>query len=99
MATLWNRAGHYIFILWFLLLSFFPRLFSAITDWICTILPHMVWSYCEFRMQVWSLLHAACWKYRKQKITKNSPSGHHRPTLSGYIFATKACIDNPKKSC
>jgi len=23
MAALWNTAGHYIFILWFLLLSFF----------------------------------------------------------------------------
>ena len=27
----------------------------------------------------------------------SSPSGHHRTTLSGYIFATKARIDNPKK--
>jgi len=26
-----------------------------------------------------------------------SPSGHHRTTLSGYIFATKARIDNRKK--
>jgi len=25
---------------------------------------------------------------------KNWPSGHHRTNLSGYIFATKACIDN-----
>jgi len=31
------------------------------------------------------------------KITKNSPSGHHRTTLFGCIFATKACIDNRKK--
>ena len=31
------------------------------------------------------------------KIAKNSPSGHHRTSLSGYIFATKACIDNRKK--
>ena len=29
---------------------------------------------------------------------KKSPSGHHRTTLSGWIFATKACIDNPKKA-
>ena len=29
--------------------------------------------------------------------TKKSPSGHHRTTLSGYIFATKACIDTRKK--
>ena len=28
-----------------------------------------------------------------------SPSGHHRTTLSGQIFATKACIDNRKKTC
>jgi len=28
---------------------------------------------------------------------KNSPSGHHRTTLSGYIFAIKARIDNRKK--
>jgi len=31
------------------------------------------------------------------KITKNSPSGRHRTTLSGYIFATKARIGNQKK--
>ena len=30
---------------------------------------------------------------------KNLPSGHHSTTLSGYIFATKACIDNRKKTC
>jgi len=28
---------------------------------------------------------------------KQSPSAHHRTTLSGYIFATKARIDNLKK--
>ena len=42
-----NRADHYIFILWFLLSSsscfFFPRLISAVGDWMSTILPHMVW--------------------------------------------------------
>ena len=43
------------------------------------------------------MLRAARWKCRIQKITKNSPSGHHRTTLSGYNFATKACIDNRKK--
>ena len=31
------------------------------------------------------------------KITKNSPSGYHRTTLSGYIFATKTRIDNRNK--
>jgi len=40
----------------------------------------------------------ACWKCRTQKIAKNTPSGHHRTTLSDYIFATKACINNRKKN-
>jgi len=36
-------------------------------------------------------------KYRTQKVAKISPSGHHHTTLWGYIFATKARIDNRKK--
>ena len=36
-------------------------------------------------------------KYRTQKSRQKSPSGHHRTTSSGYIFANKACIDNRKK--
>jgi len=31
-----------------------------------------------------------------QKSRQQSPSGHHRTTLSGYIFAIKARIDNRK---
>jgi len=49
-------------------------------------------------MQVWNVLRAARWKYRTQKIARKSPSGHHPTTLSGYIFATIACIDNRKKN-
>jgi len=84
MIALWNRADHYIFIVWFLLFSFCPRLISTVADWMSTILPHMVWR-CEFKMQVWNLLHGARWKYRTQILDQKSPSGHHRTTLSGYI--------------
>ena len=74
-----------IFALWFLsfflLLSIFPHLISAVTDWMSTILLHRVWR----------------WKCRTHKIAKNSPSGHHRANLSGNIFAIKARIDNRKK--
>ena len=31
-----------------------------------------------------------------KKVVKKSPSGHHHTTLSGYIFAIKARIDNRK---
>jgi len=42
MVALWNRADHYIFILSFvLLLSFFPRLISAVAEWMSAILAHM----------------------------------------------------------
>jgi len=99
MATLCSRCGHYIFVLRFLSSFFIPRLISAIADCMYTILLHMMWPWCEFRMQVWNVLHVACWKCRTQKIAKNSPSGHHRTSLSGCIFATKAHIDNRKKSC
>ena len=43
------------------------------------------------------MLHAARLKYRMQKVARKFASGHHRTTLSGYIFATKAGIDNRKK--
>jgi len=33
------------------------------------------------------------------KIAKKSPSAHHRTTLSGCTFATKARINNRKKTC
>jgi len=92
MVALWNRADHYIFILYF-----FPLLTSPAADWMSTILPHMVWPYCEFRMQVWNVLRGARWKYRTQKIAILG-IWHHRTTLSGYIFGTKACIDNWEKN-
>jgi len=41
-------------------------------------------------MPIWNVLHVARWKYRTQKIAKNLLSGHHRTTLSGCFFATKA---------
>jgi len=44
------------------------------------------------------VLHAARCKCRTQKSRQKSPSGHHRTTLSGYIFATKAYVDNRKKN-
>ena len=46
MATLHNRFGHYILpcgVFFFLLLFFFPRLISAVAEWMSAILLHMVW--------------------------------------------------------
>jgi len=44
MVALCNRADHYILPFDFYLSSFFfPRLISAVGDWMSAILPHMVW--------------------------------------------------------
>ena len=97
MAALHSRCGHYIFILWFLL-SFFPRLTSAVGDWMYA----YFYTWCGLSANLECRSETCCAplaeiqdaKYRHKK----SPSGHHPTTLSGYIFATKACIDNRKKS-
>jgi len=47
-------------------------------------------------MHVWNVLHPA--GYRTQRLPKKSPFGRRRTTLSGYIFTTKAGIDNWKKN-
>jgi len=60
----------------FYLSIFFPRLTSAIADWM-----------------------SAIQKIQDAKSRQKLPSGHHRTTLSGYIFASKASIDNQKKTC
>jgi len=44
MAALCNRAGHiYFHAVVSSSFFFFPRLISAVGDWMSTILPHMVW--------------------------------------------------------
>jgi len=45
MAALYSRCRHYILQPWFLSFFFlvFPRLFAAVTDWMSSILRHMMW--------------------------------------------------------
>jgi len=63
-----------------------------------TMFPHIMWPYCEFRMQVWNVLHAARWKYRTKKLRKKSPSVHHRTTLSGVSSQLKHVSTIGKKT-
>ena len=48
-------------------------------------------------MQVWNVLLSGSLEIQDVKMMQKSPSEHHRTNLSGYIFATKACINNRKK--
>jgi len=107
MAALHSTCGHYIFyyiiflpcgFLFYLSSFFFPRLISAIAEWMSiTLLHYGVALVRIYNAQVLNVLHDARWKYRKQKRRKKSPFGHHRTNLSGLIFATKAYIGNRKK--
>ena len=97
MAALWDRAGHYTlpcgFFLSSIFLSFFPRLISAAADRMSTI--HGV-----ALVRIWNagVNCAARGSLEiQEQDAKKSPFWHHRTTLSGYIFGTKACIHNRKK--
>jgi len=97
MAALRSRCGHYIFVLWFLL-SFF--LYSSPNISRRRLGVYHTSTQCHnvalVRMSEMCCRRLAE-KYRTQKIAEKSISGHHSTTLFGYIFATKACIDNQKK--
>jgi len=92
MVALCN-ADHYIFIL-FLLCSFFPRLISAVGEWM---LPYFgTWCGLSANLECRSQMH--CTRLAANTRRKKSPSRYHRTTSSGHIFATKACIHNRKKN-
>jgi len=104
MVALRNRADHYIFILWFIsiyLLSSIYLFFLAKSQ-----RPHIgcipyFHTWCdrsanlERRSEMCGTRLAE--NAGRKKSRQKSPSGHHRTNLSGYIFATKAHIDNRKK--
>ena len=83
----------------FLLVSFFLA-YSQRSDIGC--LPYFdTWCRLSANLESMSEIYAAHTRLAEntQKLRKKSPSAHHRTTSAGYIFATKACIDNRKKTC
>jgi len=100
MAALRSRCGHYIFALWFLSSVFFYFLaYSQPSQIGC--LPYF-YTWCGPSANLECRSETCCTQLAGNagpKIAKQSPSGHHHRTLSGYIFATEARIDNRKKNC
>ena len=96
MVALCNRADHYIFILSFVLLLLLssPNLSRRRLD-VC----HTCITWCGSSANLRCRSETCCTRLAEKdaKSRQKSPFGHHRTNLSGYIFATKACIDNPKK--
>jgi len=97
MAALCNRAGHYIFALWFLssfFLSFsFFLAHSQRSEIGC--LPYFH-TWCGLSANLECRSEMCCRRLAENTGFKKSPFGHHRTALSGYIFATKEHINNRK---
>jgi len=92
MASVRSRHGHYIFALWSLLSSFFffissPNLSRRILD---------VYTWCGLSANLGCRSETCCTRLAENTGRKKSRSEHHRTTLSGYILATNAHIDNRK---
>jgi len=98
MVALWNRADHYIFILWFLSILFFfssPNLSGRTLDVYHTSTRCGPSANLECRSKTcceWLTVNTG-----PKKIVKNWQNGHHCTTLLDYIFATEAHSDNQKK--
>ena len=98
MVALWNTADHYIFILSFVVvvLLFFSR--RRRVD-VCHTCLH---TWCGLSVNLRCRSETCCTRLAAntghKKSRQKSPSGDHHTTLSGYIFATKAHIDNRKKN-
>jgi len=88
--------------LFFLLSSIFiPRLISAAADWIFTVKYFHTW--CGLSANLGCRSEKCCTRLAVNTGCKKSPKirnlhAHHRATLSGYIFATKARIDIDRQS-
>jgi len=96
-VDLCNRADHYIFALWFLSSIFYhlfssPNLSGRRLDIYHTSTPRGPSANLECKSEM------CCWRLAantgRKKVAKNR---HLGTTSTGYIFATKALIDNRKK--
>ena len=76
----------------YLVSSFFPRLISAFRDWMSTILADYFGTWCGPSVNLECRSETCCSRLAGNAGPKKSPSGHHRTTLSGCIFATKTRI-------
>jgi len=102
MAALRDRCWHYIFALWFLSVFFFylfssPNIgrrrleldvYHTSTHYVALVRISNACSKCDARCSL---------KIQDGKIAKNRHLDTIVRTLSGYVFATKACIDKRKK--
>jgi len=90
MAALWNRAGHFIFVLWFLL---FFLAYSQLSHIGCLLYFH---TWCGHSANLESRSEMCCTQLAENTGRKNSPPGHHCK-LRRVVSSQLAYIDNWKK--
>jgi len=95
-AIIFPSCGFFFFFYLSIFMFSSPNLSRRRLD-ICHTSTHGV-ALVRNKMQVWNVLHTARWKYRMQKSRQKSPHWHNHTNLLGYIFATKAHIEN-RKNC
>jgi len=100
MAALCNRAGHFIFCTVVSSIFFSSPNITQPSQIGCLLYFH---TRCGLSANLRCRSETCCTRLTenagRKKVAKKLPSGHHRTTLSGCIFATEACIDNRKKAC
>jgi len=93
MAALRSRCRHYIFVLFLSFLLFVAE--SQLLQIGC--LPYFYTTHGVAIVQIYNAGlksgTSSSLEMQDPKNATNSPSGHHRTTLLGYIFATKSCIE------
>jgi len=94
MATLWNRAGHYILPCGFF---FYISIFFSSPNFSRRRLDIYTW--CGISANLGCRFETCCTRLAENaKIAKKSPSGHHRTILSGYSFAPTH-VSTIEKNC
>ena len=87
MVAVWNRADHHIFMLWFvlllLLLSFFPRLISAATDWMSAILH----TWCGLSANLSCRSETCCTRLGENTGRKKVAKNRHLGTIAQVCWA------------
>jgi len=94
--ALWNRAGHYIFALWFLSIFYLFYFLASSQRPQIGCLPYFR-TWCGLSANLKCTCEMCSTWLAATTGRKKSPFWHHRTTLLGYIFGTKTRIDNRKK--
>jgi len=86
MVALCNRADHYIFILWFLSSSsiFFPRLISAVGDWMSAIYFH---TWCGLSANLKCMSEMRCTRLAENTGRKTDAKNRQLGTIAQFCRA------------